>query len=356
MTDYANEIISFLNESLLGNIFYIFSAKPNDFVYHALDVSRSSARSTEYVLTWKDSDYKSYVKDVSYFAPDNEYNFIYRINKKLNLFQHNVSKVKMTEEQFDTFRETFDGFIGLEVCIFRDVVEKNLELIDGNALRFPGELDKVEVVDDIYWEDTIMPSLKHYQEKAGRDLPINVIEWLKENIKKPYSSKVLYRGFGVDFGPSWYEREQVPPGLTLEECNSKLKDLVGLNSIEEIKVHTKILHKRGKQSGWSLYPDVAEGFGRGWGEGHLNFLIQSDIPSDMIILDTSTLPDKFRKDLQYWSQNEVIVEDVPIKSRLLKVWANDTFKEWLVKKNLRILPKVGVIPYIRDPYSKPPLI
>jgi hypothetical protein len=374
MTD-AFSVLSILNESLTSSRFYLFSSKPEEFAFHALDVNGNF----EYALTWKEEDYSSYKHYLSEFAPDDSYNYIYRINKKLNLFRADqyhiqilvregiIEPVRVSQVRAKTFIETYcrdkmedfkkiyDGFMDLEPAVFKDVIEQYAELVDGNAIRFPGPEKKQEVdTENDYWGETVLPALKHYIEKPERSLPDNVKKWLKENIEKPYSSITLYRGFAIDFGRDWYGREDMPD-VSVQQCNKELSRFTGLDYLSKIRINAPIDIQRKKESSWSVYPEVAEGFAKGWGQAHLNLLVRAEISAENIIIDLSTLPEDVKKELKYWTQNEVIVEDQSIKARILKVWPNDAFKEWLRRAGYRVLPKVGIIPSQEESYTKPPL-
>jgi hypothetical protein len=375
MTD-AFSVLSILNESLTGSRFYLFSAKPDEFVFHSIrDVP------VEFALVWTEDDYKSYQHYLSEFAPDDNYNYIYRINKKLNLFRADsthiqslvregiIEPIKVSsmrakdfidtycKENMEAFRKIYDGFVDRDVAVFRDVIEECAELIDGNAVRFPGNPEEEQEVktEDNYWGEVVLPALKHYTEKPERSLPKEVVDWLKENVDKPYNTRTFYRGFAIDFGGNWYGREEIPHDLSLDTCNKTLETFTGLEHILNIRVNAPVTVRRKKESSWSLYPEVAEGFARGWGGAHLNFLLKAEIPADHIIIDLSTLPEDVKKELKYWTQNEVIVEDIPIKARIVKVWPNDAYKEWLRKSGYRILPKVGLVAGVDESYSRPAL-
>ena len=281
-----------------------------------------------------------------------EYNYIYRIDKPLRIFEDTLAdrlfalKRGMVDEdalkrdfpdknseaalasidqgdkpiqrylKLKPFVAYFDG-LQLEkvdtgwhwsVGVWLDIIKDTTKLVDDNVLRFvkeaPGKIPEIP--------EDVLTDLVSYTSKAGGTLGTTARKWFQTNIKPPYGSIKVYRGVKISAG-------------VLENLNKEAQKFLGLPSILDAHKGANVVLSRGKASSWSTTPQISREFAN---SGDFQFMIQADLKPKQIIVDLTLLPIKVRQKLAQFSQNEVIAAPGKIPGKI--IWVG--ISKWTLDK------------------------
>jgi len=339
----------------------------------------------KYIQIVDKKDYMSFKKNIASFSMARpSYNFIYKSDKILNLFDiknirefrnalnkniieseniksyYNLDidneslityiyeKLKMgnlniTNEIMQRISEEFlnyyDGFINYKTIndehptMWADFekIKNNLTLIDGMLKRFSKDSNI-----DIEFPKFVVDELKKYTNSAEVKMNKGVKEWLKTNLSKQYESKKIYRGFGLDIDDIVSYEE-----ATIEYILKKIKKYIGLKNIEDIYVGNKILLSRGKESSWSTTPQIAKTFTMSLNS--INFLVCTSIKPEQVIIDFTELSYETKKQFQFHGQNEVIVDTGKLSATISEIWVSKKMKKWLLDHGYDYIKNIGII-------------
>lgn len=327
-------------------------------------------------LSLSKSIYTNYKKGLAiYSSPSPRYNYIYKYSqniKALNLDDENeintairqnvISTKKCTLEQIYKYiknSKTYNHYPALEnwinypefikryngimlddtIYLFFnekdiDTIINNLKLIDGNTIRFD-----ISNNYNIKLPRYVLDDLIKYTDKADTKLTKRTTEWLKKNFKKPYSEITLYRGSSLDLYTIAENLNYSPENIPIDTIEHYLNSWFGIKRLEDIKKGNPAIVKRRKESSWSTVPQIARATAN---EVGINFLFKATIPSDKILIDFSLIPEQIlKKEFEYWTQNEVIVDNYEIEVTIADVWITDskTVKDWMKNNNISFLSK-----------------
>jgi hypothetical protein len=373
--------LSPVNEMLAGNKFYLITR--DESILGSVTSRKFDADTNarfEVVILRGAEHYRHYKRNHISFSAMANFNYIYRVETNLRLFvldAFHVGKLKtlnlLSDEYRDmgvdqmltmftgsvsdlnyfgkgmkllnviadvkAFSEHWDGvcdhYINPEgkvvadrdiVYAFYDNVKASMSLVDGLGKRFRSTMKSTNIV----LPDWVEEELIRYTNNARKRINKSVVTWLKDNFKKPYESKTLYRGMSIHPGTGH-------SGFgTVEECEDILKRYCSVGLVD-VRPYASVGLKRGKESSWSETPQIAKSFAKGLATGQINFLFKAEIPADRILLDLSLLSDVVRGKFKYNLQNECIVETGNIKATITDVWYKPHFVEWLDENGYRIV-------------------
>lgn len=206
-------------------------------------------------------------------------------------------------------------------------VLQNAKLIDGNALRFTKEAPEKEFEP---FPELVEASLKAFIDDPKRRLGKDVKEWLKENSPKKYDKVKIYRTVGFTFNKDNYVGAYDDEKYTPEAIDKILKRRLNV-TLDDTVIGNKAIVRRGKESSWSTDPVVARNFATGVASKALNFLLIAEVPAQQVVIDFTQLPLDYRKQFEYWTQNEVIVDGI-VPSIINDVWVDKAFLNQFLKR------------------------
>lgn len=157
-------------------------------------------------------------------------------------------------------------------------------------------------------------------------------EWIKENLPRETMPMTLFRGTGIfldDEALGQGDWSDTPPENTPEEF---IRKAFGIG-FKDLREGATVTIKRGEESSWTKARDVAEEFQTQAEEGgepyQIGILLEAKISAEDILLDTTKLPEDIQNHLGFSYQEEVIVENVPIKAKILDIKIDSIGLEWL---------------------------
>lgn len=350
-------LINFLNEEIYKGKFYMSLNFPLDvknirfykYLYDyngsgAMDVTTIPLNST--LLT----RYKTTLSAVSSSTPT--HNYIYEIDniRILQMFNdkeiNKALELKILRKEFsleeykktdykdnylidfinkDIFFKYYDGYINKKNGDCYLIITKNskifdkFKLVDGNSIRF----EKNSSI-EFEFPEYIKDELVRYTNDAKKKLKSDVKDWLIKNSPKPYTTKKVYRTVGIQFDDYGDFSKQ-----SISNIEKMLKKYFNIKKLDDIKLYGEAELKRGKESSWSTDPIISRTFAKGLAEKSLNILFETNAKSDNIIIDFTELSTSMSKIFKYKSQNEVILDKGTIKSKIIGLWAEKPFIEWL---------------------------
>lgn len=354
-------------EALMGNKFYFSS--PND-------ITKNNNSSGIYLNSMFSKNpikiYSVYVKNaiplkfLTHTHSSNHLNYIYQVNKALNLFKFDdyhitklindypsfkgslirylslkenddiISKIKefkdtklniirrLDDDDMQKFYTKYDGIYLDENHIFVfDRIYYNAKLINGMAVKF--KLNDSDENNDIEFPEYVIDELIRYTDLSNRKLNERAKDWLIKYAPKPKEPITLYRGISIDLFPNYND--------SIVSDSKKLSSLlyrrIGVKEIKDLKKGFEIEAKRGKESSWSYYPEIAKAFILGMGKDDVNLLVKSVIKPEDIIVDLTLLPKKVKDKLDFIYQNEVIVNVGKYKSIISEIYFSKKAKSKL---------------------------
>ena len=351
------EYYQLLTERVVGNKFYFFSESPLEKEY--LKITKEYDK----VYLYSKKDYINYLKNITiYVASDPRFNYIYQIDKNLNIFEFTPKDFQyilkigniIDESKFqeiekivgginapygyilkkyfnqENFFKVFDGYLDRYdsniVNVKSDILLKYNKLIDGNIKRFGKENNIIDFKPPDFVED----ELNHYTALYGRKLKLNTKNWLKNNTPKPYKSKTLYRSFHIEF------KTDLDTDHEMKILKRNLFKFIGVKKLEDLYIGNTVIMKRDKESSWSTDPQIARNFASGMSQAEINILIKAEVNAENIILDFSELPLKYKSRFKFHSQNEVIVDDVNIDATINSIWFDSDMIGFLQKQGYKV--------------------
>lgn len=251
------------------------------------------------------------IKKVNHFFGSNE--DVHGASNKIEsyLSKNSMQSLEYFISDFKLFIEEYDGFVYSFkdrdlIVVFKNKLLNNNKLLDGNLIRHP--LKSTDF--NIEIPEWVIDELQRYTKDPLKRINATVKQWLKENLKLPYSSITLYRGVGTDLN-DWGDYTSV----TIDSINKKLKSRFGL-SLKTIEREGNIISKRGKESSWSTKSEIASRFVSGMAEKDINFIIHTTVDASMIVVDFNELPDKYKDEFAYINQHEVILDTGTITGKI----------------------------------------
>lgn len=225
---------------------------------------------------------------------------------------------------YGNFKEQYDGFSRDKERLFvinvRDSVDffSLLKLVDGNATRFDtGMTDELSMNRLKNIPDSVISDVIGYTTNFKHQFKEETIDWLLNNLDKPYSQITIYRGLGIS------GNKELSIDDCIEDLNNIIHNYLGLNSFNELRVGNTVLMNRNRSSSsWSTNPKIARSFSRGEDTKDINLLIKATVPASQVLFDFNILPREYIKNtFHYWLENEVIAYG-KINATINDIWTN----------------------------------
>lgn len=380
-----------LNEKLIGNKYYlslsdsIENIKTNHLM--SLDSMFSKTDDNTYILLHNEKWYNWFLKNIDNNTASYSFNYIYKITKPAKIFiQDNYHFEKLIDElkkkgiindgfsdelddegciktfkeyytrnskdfltycifhsnkKKELFRSFYDGFLfddkRNEHYFFWDFIKNNVELVDGIIKRF-----RQDGTDSVNIPSWVLDELKRYTTKASRKIDKEVIKWCKENL--PRKDKVVFRGIGFNLVDVDYFNDIEEVSKNEDKIMKKMKKFFGINNLDEIQVGNTLKITRGKESSWSVTPQVSIAFMKFMRD--LGILFKMKVKASDIIIDFTELPASVKKDFDFSGQNEVIIDTGKYQATIDQVVVNGKLfeqflelKGFIYKKNRGIFKR-----------------
>ncbi len=390
-------------ESLVGNKFYFntefdiksltFKEISQEIRFEKLGSGWKNIEENSLIIVYKDifDNYKKRTGNIISYSS----NYIWQINKSLNLFKYDnyhldklisilpifieyakhwfsiqsddineIKKIVLEKskekdsrnfynlsghllrfepDDMKIFKNNWDGVLveldrETQYYVFWDIA-KDAQLVGGNEKRF-GIKSETETFDMPEW---VLDELIRYTNDASKKMNLEVKEWLKKNSPKPSTNTQIYRSFGIELH-DWSKYDKTSDAIINEplKLSKYLYRLTGLKKLEDFKKGEFVNVKRGKESSWSHTALISRQFARGLASGSINLLVKYDVSPDEIVIDFTQLPESLKKKFKFRNQNEVILDTGAYKAEIADIWLDEGMIAWLNENGYTWIPKKGI--------------